>query len=124
MSPHIKKWLPLTFVSLLLLAVLAFWFRSHLYADQFGWATESFGFFADVDSGLIMFTFSADANIVGRMRFLAGTGLVHFNKLPSEFAGTFMTWRNLGFGYEGDTGTGRQLTIPLYAISLLIGLLA
>jgi hypothetical protein len=120
---RIKKWLPVMVLVLALLGVLASWFRSHLYADQFGWTTDSFGLFIDIDSGGVMLTFSADRSAVGRMRFQAGTGVVHFRKSPSPSHHMFMTWRILGFAYEGDDGTGHHVAIPLYAITLFIGVL-
>src|SRR5687768_8002033 len=108
MLPRRKKWLLLS-IALLLLAVLSSWFRSHLYADQIGWTAESFALFVDLDSGLVRLTLSSDANTVGRMRFLAGSGFIYSRNSPSVFAGEFTTWRNLGFGYQRDDGTGHQV---------------
>jgi hypothetical protein len=103
-------------------AAVALWIRSHVFADQVGWITDSWGLVADSDSGIVSFTFSADPNEVGRMQFQAGGGFIHFVKRPSDYAATFFTWRNFGFGYEND-GRSRVLTIPHYATTALTGLL-
>ncbi len=104
-------------------AAVGSWVRSHVVADQVGWIADSWGLVADSDSGIVSFTFSANPNEVGRMQFQAGSGFMHFAKRPSDYAATFTSWRNIGFGYEND-GRSRELTIPYYATTIVTGLLA
>jgi hypothetical protein len=104
-------------------AAVALWIRSYVFADQVGAVSDSWGLIADSDSGGVSFTFSAEPNEVGRMQFQAGAGFIHFVKRPSDYAATFSTWGNFGFGYEND-GRSRRLTIPYYALTLLPGVFA
>ena len=121
MRAQLSMWLFILAV-LVFLSVNGSWFRSHFYADQVGCMTDSWGLVLDSDTGIAQFTFSNDPNEVGRMQFQAGTGLVHFAKRPSDYAATFATRKNLGFGYEND-GKRRELTVPHYAASVITGLL-
>jgi hypothetical protein len=112
----------LAMVSLIFAAAVGSWVRSHVVADQVGWIADSWGLVADSDSGIVSFTFRADPNEVGKMQFQAGGGFIHFGKRPSDYAATFASWRNFGFGYEHDR-TIVELTIPHYATTTVTGLL-